>query len=132
MASKSKGVGRGGARAGAGRPKGSKSTIYRPHLRRIAAAGPGILPKDLMLAVMRRHYRAKRYDQAVAVAALVAPYVHPRLSCSNITVKPSLREVLVQTSDEELTAFIEESERELAAAPGGKEALAAMRAKGNA
>jgi len=127
MARKPTGVGSGGARRGAGRPKGSKSKTYRPHIEKVLAAGPGILPKDLMLVVMRRHFRARRYDQAVAVAALVAPFIHPRLSGSNVTIK--LREILAQRSDEELAEFAEEAEHLADLAEGG---LVTAKPRGNA
>jgi hypothetical protein len=114
-------------RSPARRPKGSKSKTYRPHIEKVLAAGPGILPKDLMLVVMRRHFRARRYDQAVAVAALVAPFIHPRLSGSNVTIK--LREILAQRSDEELAEFAEEAEHLADLAEGG---LVTAKPRGNA
>jgi hypothetical protein len=100
---------RGGVRPGAGRPKGARSSIYKPHAEKLLAAG-GPSPRDVMLDVMRRHYRAKRYDEAARVAGLVAPYIHPRLSSSNVTIKPSLRDMLLQATDEELAEFAEEAD----------------------
>src|SRR5215831_2415637 len=112
---KSTGVGRGGARAnsggrrpGAGRPRGSKTKIYRPHVEKVLADLGGVLPKQVMLTAMRRRYQAERYDEAARIAAMVAPYIHPRLTSSAITVRPRLSEM----SDEELAAFIEEAERD--------------------
>jgi hypothetical protein len=104
----------GGARPGAGRPKGSKTKIYRPHVEAVLALD-GIMPKQVLLDVMRRHYGAQRYDEAARVAAMVAPFCHPRLSNSTVEVKPSLMEYLKMASDEELAAFAEEAKAELAA-----------------
>jgi len=61
---------RGGKRPGAGRKFGSKT-------RKIS---PGVEPKEVMLFVMRKAFDEGDYDRAVSVAALVAPYVHPRLA----------------------------------------------------
>jgi hypothetical protein len=121
------GVGRGGHRERAGRPKGAKTKIYRPHVEKLVAAGPGILPKDVMLDVMRRHFKARRYDEAARVASLVAPYVHPRLSCSSVTVRPRLSEM----TDDELRAFVEEAEEEVRRL-GGTEVLSTVKPAGSA
>ena len=48
-------------------------------------AGAGVLPLEVMLIVMRRHYDAGRYDEAVEVAAFAAPYVHPKLAAVQLT-----------------------------------------------
>ena len=112
MATPRNGRPRGGARAGAGRPKGAKSKVYKAHVEKLAAAGPDMLPKDVLLHAMRWHFEAGRYDEAARVAAWAAPYVHPRLSCSAITVRPRLSEM----SDDELQAFsgeVAEAEQEL-------------------
>ena len=111
----STGVGRGGARANsggprrnAGRPRGSRTKVYKPHLEKLVAAG-GPSPKDILLDVMRRHYRARRYDEAARVASLVAPYIHPRLSCASVAVTPrSVAQQLIEMTDEELQAHIAE------------------------
>ena len=108
-----------------GRPKGSKTKVYRPHLEKLLAAGGGVLPKDVMLAVMRRHFRAGRYDDAARIAALAAPYIHPRLTATAITVRPRLSEM----SDEELAAFIAEAEQD---AGISEDKLASVKPRGNA
>jgi hypothetical protein len=64
----------------------------------------------VLLDIMRRHYKARRWAEAERTAALVAPFVHPRLSCSSVTVKPSLQEMLMQATDEELAEFAEEAD----------------------
>jgi hypothetical protein len=103
MATKPNGRPRGGARPGAGRPKGAKSKTYRPRVEKLVARD-GVLPRDVMLAAMRRHYRAGRLDDAARIAAMVAPYIHPRLTSSAVTVRPRLGEM----SDAELQAFLAE------------------------
>jgi hypothetical protein len=111
MARKPTGIGRGGARPGAGRPKGSKSKVYKPHLEKLMALSGGPLPRDVLLAVMRWHFQAKRYAEAVEVAEKVAPFVHPRLTASSVAVKPpSLAQQIVEMSDEELRAHVAELE----------------------
>jgi len=131
---KSTGVGRGGARAnsggrrpGAGRLRGSKTKIYRPHVEKVLADLGGVLPKEVMLAAMRRHYQAERYDKAARIAALAAPYIHPRLSAAAITVRPRLSEM----SDDELQAFlgeVAEAEQEL----NGADKLSSAKPAGSA
>jgi hypothetical protein len=73
------------------------------------AAGPGLLPKDVLLILMRRHFRAKRYDAAAQAAAWAAPYFHPRLSCAAVAVKPpSIAQQIVEMTDDELREHIAE------------------------
>lgn len=68
---------RGGRRVGAGRPQGAASA----RTRAIAdtAAARGLSPLEIMLEAMRSHYAEGEFDAAVKVAALAAPYMHPRL-----------------------------------------------------
>jgi hypothetical protein len=80
--------------------------MYRPHVEKVLAAA-GIMPVQVMLEVMRRHYRARRFDNAARVASLAAPYVSPRLAATAITVKPSLNELIFQATDEELAELAE-------------------------
>jgi hypothetical protein len=74
---------RGGARPGAGRPKGVPGKKIRAEIR----GADGAMPKDVMLAVMRQHYKDMEYDKAAEVAAKVAPYLHPRLAASTVTAR---------------------------------------------
>lgn len=72
---KSTGVGRGGKRPGAGRPKGSLSKRTREIAE--TAAATGITPLEYMLLVMQSSGdEARRLDAAKAAA----PYMHPRLA----------------------------------------------------
>jgi hypothetical protein len=69
---------RGGARAGAGRHKGSLTKRTREIAEK--AIAEGITPLEVMLRAMKEHVDAKRWDQASAIAKDAAPYVHPRLA----------------------------------------------------
>ena len=95
----------GGARIGAGRPRGSKTKISRPHAERVLAAD-GIMPVQVMLCTMRWHFAAQRFDEAARVASLVAGYVRPRLATTTLTVRPAISEM----TDEELVAAAEEAD----------------------
>jgi len=70
----------GGARPGAGKPKGSTNKALR-EAREKAAAG-GLLPLDYLLQVMRNAdvEEARHIDAAKAAA----PYIHPRLATTVI------------------------------------------------
>lgn len=76
---------RGGARQGAGRPKGSKdkATIEKEAARAEIikkALDGGISPLEVMVNVMREHYASARYSEAASVAKDAAPYMHPKLA----------------------------------------------------
>jgi len=85
----------GGARKGAGRPKGATNKLIIANIRR--AKKSGILPLDLMLAEMHLHYgiavkeraKGKNANQALIKEASTAarecakdaaPYLHPKLA----------------------------------------------------
>jgi hypothetical protein len=74
-------MGQGGSRPGAGRPKGSANKRTREIQARIEASG--LSPLDYMLGVMSDQSAdpAMRLDAAKAAA----PYVHARLSATEIT-----------------------------------------------
>ena len=69
---------RGGKRTNAGRPPGACNV----RTREIAdqAIATGLSPLEVMLAAMRIWIEAGDYKSAVTVAAMAAPYVHPRLT----------------------------------------------------
>lgn len=69
---------RGGARAGAGRKKGSLTKRTREIAER--AMESGMTPLEVMLKAMNEHVDAKRWDDAASVAKDAAPYVHPKLA----------------------------------------------------
>lgn len=93
-------------------------------------AAKSITPLECILQNMRRHIRARRWAEAEKSAALAAPYMHPRLAATAVTVKPSLKELIANASDEELREMIEECEVE--STPEEREAFASFRTRGNA
>lgn len=74
---------KGGARAGAGRPKGSVKKLTREQQAAVAASG--ITPLDFMLKVMRDS--KKGMDIRLDAAKAAAPYVHARLASIEYTGK---------------------------------------------
>ena len=90
---------RGGARAGAGRKKGSKTQLTEQALVR---AGEGITPLEYMLGILRDETAdaAQRFEAAKAAA----PYVHPRLAQTEATV--THKKEAHELSDAELAAYL--------------------------
>lgn len=116
MAEKSK---NGGARKGAGRPKGAVSKLSMA--QREAAQASGQTPLDYMLGVMRDEKADKSRRDDMAKAA--APYVHSRFSPAEA---PRSAADLSKLSDDELDA-LERISRKIAAAyghPGGESSAA--------
>jgi hypothetical protein len=73
-----KSTGRGGARAGAGRKKGTANVKTREIADK--AASSGITPLEVMLEAMN-DFRAKgELAKAAWIAKDAAPYMHPRLA----------------------------------------------------
>lgn len=64
---------RGGAREGAGRPKGAKAVVTEEAIRK---AGEGETPLEYMLRVMRDERQADERRDKMAVGA--APYMHAK------------------------------------------------------
>lgn len=81
---------RGGARAGAGRPKGAASVKTREIADRASAAG--ITPLEFMLGALRDENQpfAVRFDAAKSAA----PFVHPKLSSVEAKVETEVRRPL--------------------------------------
>lgn len=71
-------MGRGGARPGAGRKKGSTTKKTREIAEKAIASG--MTPLDVMLEAMRDAYRAGGAVAAAEFAKDAAPYIHPKLS----------------------------------------------------
>ena len=96
---------RGGARIGAGRPKGALAKRSARAVRKAEAAGA--MPREVMLEAMRYHYdlalktpladRGPHLDAAADIAVRAAPYLHPRLAASSVTVRR-----VSEMTDEEL------------------------------
>jgi hypothetical protein len=82
-------------------------------------AAEGIMPLRVLLAIMRWHYRARRYDAAERVASLAAPFVHARLRPATVAVAPSLQEMLLRATDAELAVFAEQADHLADLAEGG-------------
>ena len=80
--------GRGGARPGAGRKKGSVSKGTRLRIDVAARAlAEGRTPLEIMLEAMRQKYAAEGAVAAVPFAKEAAPYVHPKLAAVQATVE---------------------------------------------
>lgn len=71
-------MGHGGPRKGAGRKRGALTRKTREIAEKAVATG--ITPLEVMMLAMRAHVKAKRLDQAAAIAKDAAPYMHPRLA----------------------------------------------------
>lgn len=74
---------RGGKRPGAGRPRGAVQRATKE--ARAKAAASGETPLDHMLRVMRNEKADEKRRDSMAVAA--APYVHAKLSATEVTGK---------------------------------------------
>jgi hypothetical protein len=99
---------RGGKRPGAGRKPGGENRKSREIADRLSATG--VLPLEVMLAAMRDHYEAKRFDKAAAVARDAAPYMHPRLA--SITHKGDDAAPPIRFSLEAAVAELQKAERD--------------------
>jgi hypothetical protein len=67
---------RGGARPGAGRPKGARDKLEREAAE--AAALEGVMPRDFLLAIMRDETESRAVRMQAAKD--VAPYFHAKLA----------------------------------------------------
>jgi hypothetical protein len=68
---------RGGLRPGCGRPKGARTERTRAIAKQVALTGE--TPLEVMMQGMRHYLRVGDLENAIAVAKLAAPYMHPRL-----------------------------------------------------
>ena len=73
---------KGGARIGAGRPRGTVGVANRlgAKIAKRIISGAKISPLDVIIAAMNAHYDAGELDQAAIFAEKAAPYIHPKLS----------------------------------------------------
>ena len=96
---------KGGARKGAGRKKGgiTKATMYRQEMYARAAAD-GISPLDVMITTMRKAWAANNITEAMQAAVHAAPYMHPKLQATAVTLDDN-REI-GQYSEAELEAIL--------------------------
>lgn len=100
---------KGGKRPGAGRPKGVKNRKTEErleHLKQLAAAG--ITPLEYMLSVMRDPEQLA--DARLDAAKSAAPYVHPRLAQTDISVSADLRFLTDQAIEDELGDLLKDPE----------------------
>jgi hypothetical protein len=88
-------MGRGGARAGAGRKKGSTKKFTEQAIER--AGADGLLPLEFMLDALRDV--TKPFEVRMDAAKSAAPYIHPRLSQVDASVTRK-RDVTDLTTDE--------------------------------
>ena len=68
----------GGARKGAGRPKGSANKLTTEIAAK--AMKGGITPLEVMLYAMRESFDGGNMKEATTYANMAAPYCHPRLN----------------------------------------------------
>lgn len=71
----------------------------------------GLTPLAVMLTAMRRCWNRNQIAEAVKIACLAAPYMHPRLTSADLNVKHADAE----KSDEQLMAELQELRRKQAA-----------------
>jgi hypothetical protein len=123
----------GGARPGAGRPKGGLAKKNQAAI--LAAQAGGAMPREVLLEAMRYHYdlalaapRAEKgphYDAAADIATRAAPYVHPRLLASTVTVRR-----VSEMTDDELAIATVDVRAEIAAAKAAAKAAGNGRVRG--
>ena len=96
--------GRGGARKGAGRPKGALTSRTREIAEK--AAGQGITPLEFMLEMMRREsfhedpkIEAQREVMRFEAAKAAAPYIHPRLSSVEVDADVKVRSLAQELAE---------------------------------
>jgi len=96
---------KGGARKGAGRKKGgiTKATVYRQEMYARAAAD-GISPLDVMITTMRKAWAENNITEAMQAAVHAAPYMHPKLQATNVTLDD--KRDIEQYSEAELEAIL--------------------------
>jgi hypothetical protein len=94
-----------GARKGAGRPLGSANRKTLEIANK--AAEQGITPLEVMINVMRAHYDAREFAEAVEVAVKAAPYLHSKLS--SVDVKATVKRDIEEYTDAELIALAMQS-----------------------
>jgi len=95
---------RGGARKGAGRPKGAASK--KSQAIAAAALDEGISPLEVMLNAMRSYASQKDWEKAAFFAKDAAPYVHPRLAAIEHTGKDGKPIEVTDVSETELARRI--------------------------
>jgi hypothetical protein len=77
----------GGKREGSGRRKGSLNRKTQAIAKDMVASG-ALTPLEVMIKAMTIHVKARRWDQAAAIAKDAAPYIHPRLAAMHVMRAP--------------------------------------------
>lgn len=90
----------GGARRGAGRPKGSANKKTCEIANRCAEEG--LTPLEVMIDIMRQAYAKGEagFEMALDAASRAAPFIHPKLS--SIDMKTTVKKDIEEYSDAEL------------------------------
>ncbi len=111
-------MGRGGRRAGAGRPRGSVNR--KAKVAAAVVAGDGLKPLDVMLAVMPMRYERKQWDKAVDIANKLAPYFSQKFAATDQPAQPHPEQGLLPLFEAAKTAALGKKEQAaLAAAAAG-------------
>lgn len=88
-----------------GRQKGTPNKRTAANMALVAqATSEGISPLEVMLKAMRDAWSNNKIDQALQAAVHAAPYVHPRLAASQVTVDD--KRTAEQFTDAELEALV--------------------------
>jgi hypothetical protein len=99
----------------------------------LAETADYLLPKQVLFAIMNLHFAAGRWNAAERTASLLAPFVHPKLSCSSVAVKPpSIAHQIVEMTDDELRAHIAELNELAGSSNSDDEKLATAKTRGSA
>ena len=110
---------RGGKREGSGRKKGTLNKRSQELVAKVSATG--LQPIEVMLITMRKHADAKNWDEAAKVAAMAAPYIHPRLASANVTMDD--KRTLAERSAADLERELEQARRDLGGIASSKAGL---------
>jgi hypothetical protein len=82
------------------------------------ATAEGISPLEVILTAMRNAWEAQKVEEAVSHAVHAAPYVHPRLASSAVTVDD--KRTAEQFTDAELEALLAASSSRTSEATEGE------------
>lgn len=94
--------GRGGARPGAGRPKGKRNRVHIEREREIAKSG--LTPLEFMLSVLRDVQR--NFEDRKWAAEKAAPYVHPKLASIEQTIGGEVHHKVVSDKPMDVDAYL--------------------------
>jgi hypothetical protein len=98
------GIGPGGKREGAGRPKGALGKRSRELLAQAEAEG---FEMPVARLLRRMNDPTLEEDRRDEIAALVAPYTAPRLSAVSITKRP------IEMTDQEIAGLLDQAKQDV-------------------